>query len=374
MMDFSIEADAAIEAFIDELVSRMSDIIGSGEIISGCEVLDMNPDGDSPAVPRWITARINEFSQQRNVQYRGFPPGVVVGDFVTVAHMREANRYEVIGASGAGGVVLSLELYDENPNVAFTAPAATGNLAVAIGDYAAAGGNWSFVGGGYYNTALGSFDVVAGGYRNTASGYYSGVFGGYCNQATNPMAAVCGGGRNTASGFYSSVLGGYYSIASGNYSAVLGGMRGLANKHGQRAFASGRFSANGDAQGSLLVARAQTTNAVQTEMFLDGAAARCTIASDTTWLFRVGVVARRTDSDGESAGWVFWGLIDNNAGTTALAGDGVFNQPFVQKDDADWEVDVDADDANDALRIRVTGEAGKTINWVATIWLAEVTG
>ena len=34
----------------------------------------------------------------------------------------------------------------------------------------------------------------------------------------------------------------------------------------------------------------------------------------------------------------------------------------------------EADDANDALVLKVTGEAAKTIRWVARINLVEVTG
>ena len=33
-----------------------------------------------------------------------------------------------------------------------------------------------------------------------------------------------------------------------------------------------------------------------------------------------------------------------------------------------------ADDTNDSLKIQVTGEAAKTIRWVARITLVEVTG
>lgn len=100
---FGVEAEESISEFIDELVFRVSDIIGSNEIIAGCEVIDMDPDSDAPALPRYITARINEFSQQSNILYRGVPTGLAVGDYITVVHMREGNRYEVLSIGGAGG-------------------------------------------------------------------------------------------------------------------------------------------------------------------------------------------------------------------------------------------------------------------------------
>jgi len=83
-------------------------------------------------------------------------------------------------------------------------------------------------------------------------------------------------------------------------------------------------------------------------------------------------VARRTDADGESSSYTIQGGIDNNAGTTALVG-----TPFMldlAEDTAAWVVEAAADNTNDALIINVTGQATKTIKWVAFVHTAEVTG
>lgn len=53
---------------------------------------------------------------------------------------------------------------------------------------------------------------------------------------------------------------------------------------------------------------------------------------------------------------------------------GGITKTALAEDTAAWDVDVLADDANDALVIKVTGEAAKTINWVARVTTAEVTG
>ena len=370
--EVDLRTQQAIDNFLDELASRISDIVGAIEVITGCAITNVDSYGTG-AMPRYITARVNEFTEP-NILWRGVPPSLTVGMEVSVLHLREGNRYEVLGASGAGGITSSLELYDENPPPA-TPPSATGAASVAIGDRAIASGDFASTGGGVYNTAGGRCSHVGGGYYNSALGSVTAIAGGVYNLAGGDRAFIGGGVYNQVSSNYGVVGGGYYNLASGNFSAILGGRQAVANKYGQQAHSAGRFSQDGDAQRSVLLQRIQTNNNVQTEMFLDGTAARCTIATDTTWLFRVEVVARRTDADNESAGWVFWGVIDNNAGTTALAGDGVFSQPFVSKDVAAWDVDVDADDANDALRIRVTGENAKTINWVGVIYLSpEVTG
>ena len=204
--------------------------------------------------------------------------------------------------------------------------------------------------------------------------------------ASGDNATIIGGRNNTASGA-NSVAGGYVATASGitaiafgqsvtssgDYSRS-GGSGSKADKHGQDAFAAGSFSAIGDAQRSTLVARKQTTNNTQAEMFLDGATGtkRATIASDTTWLFEAFVVARRTDADGESAGYKFQGVLDNNAGTTAFVG--VVIKTVIAEDTSAWDATVEVDDTNDALVVKVTGENSKTINWVARLELTEVTG
>jgi len=250
---------------------------------------------------------------------------------------------------------------------------ASGVHATVGGGYAnTASGARATVGGGYGNTASGARATVGGGLGNTASGNYATVGGGYGNTASGDYATVDGGQGNTASGNYATVGGGQSNTASGNYATVGGGHRALANKHGQDSRAAGIFTAVGDAQTSVLVARKSTANATPAELFLNGSAARCTIAADTTWAFEIMVVARRTDADNESAAYQFLGCIDNNAGTTALVGS--VTTVVVAEDTAGWDCAVTADNTNDALIVTVTGENAKTIQWVARIELVEVTG
>ena len=45
----------------------------------------------------------------------------------------------------------------------------------------------------------------------------------------------------------------------------------------------------------------------------------------------------------------------------------------VGEDVAGWDATVEADDVNGALAIKVTGTAGITIRWVATVRTTEVT-
>lgn len=275
---------------------------------------------------------------------------------------------------------------------------------VASGDYSVmfggkdnkATGYYSFIGGGAYNTASGYYAVCVGGYyntvsetlsgysytsfigggwRNTASGYYAICVGGAYNTASGFGVVNIGGYNNVANGSYATCLGGFSNTASGYYSLALGNMT-LADKYGQFAhsqdcFGFSNYSGNkGNAQYSTMLNFIQTTNATPTIMKLDRWASRImTIREDAAWTFNITVVAKRTDADDESAGYQFLGVIDNQSGTTALVG--AVAKTVIAEDDASWDADVTADDANDALIITVTGAAGKTIQWVARIDTVE---
>lgn len=218
--------------------------------------------------------------------------------------------------------------------------------------------------------ASGAYSGILSGYRNTASGANAVVHGGLLNNASGSYGTVAGGFINVASGPFS-IAGGYGCTASGSSSIAIGHMA-TANKIGQISHAAGRFAASGDAQRSDFVLRRSTTDATQSELFLDGSSARLTIASDTTWAFEALIVARRTDADDESAGYLITGVIDNNAGVVALVG--TITVTVIGEDTVAWDVTAEANDTNNALAIKVTGEAGKTIRWVCSVKSTQVTG
>jgi len=81
------------------------------------------------------------------------------------------------------------------------------------------------------------------------------------------------------------------------------------------------------------------------------------------------LIVGSTSGGSESAGYKIQGVIKNAAGTTAFVG-----APTVTalgEDDAAWDVQVGADDPNDALTITVQGN-GEDIRWVATARTSEV--
>ena len=259
----------------------------------------------------------------------------------------------------------------------------------------------SIVGGGRSNTCIGGQSTIAGGYYNmirnqeeltTFANYgfigggrgnrigsdsaagdieHASIAGGYNNRVEAMNASIGGGTGNAATGTASTVPGGATNEAAGN-SSLASGRQAKASLYGQHAQAAGRFAAAGDAQTSVLVARRITTNATPLELFLDGSAQRLTLADQDCWAFSILLVARRTDADGEGAGYRLEGVIHRNGSSTALVGN--VSKTVLGESSAGWDANVTADDTNESLKITVTGEAGKTIRWAARIELAQVNG
>jgi len=151
---------------------------------------------------------------------------------------------------------------------------------------------------------------------------------------------------------------------------IPGGSLASAYHYGQQAFASGSFDANtpGQAQTSVHVLRTVTTTATTNELFLDGAGERMTIPSGQSWTYDILVVARST-TGGNSAGYQVLGVIENQRWHDILIGGGtktVLGETF-----RPWDITVSADDTNDALVIKATGDTS-TIRWVATVRTVEV--
>lgn len=137
--------------------------------------------------------------------------------------------------------------------------------------------------------------------------------------------------------------------------------------------AAGNFAVAGDARTGQYVLKASTTDATVTEMLINGGT-RLALSNDSTWMFHVQVVARRTDVDGESASYKFEGCIDRNANAASTALVGTVLSTILAEDSTAWDVTVDADTTNGSLRLRVTGEAAKSIRWVAFVRTVEVRG
>jgi hypothetical protein len=64
-------------------------------------------------------------------------------------------------------------------------------------------------------------------------------------------------------------------------------------------------------------------------------------------------------------------VLKNIGGTISLVGSLTSTTPW--EDVSAWDATVVADDANDALEVKVTGAASTNIRWVASVRTVEVT-
>lgn len=132
----------------------------------------------------------------------------------------------------------------------------------------------------------------------------------------------------------------------------------------------GITGATSNAVSSTYLLTGTTSDATETEIFVGGVSnTRISVAANSTVMYSVDVVARRTDSDGVGAGYHFKGVIDNNAGTVADVG--TLYEVIVSEDNTALLADVGADATNDTIYVKVTGIAGHTYRWVALVTTTE---
>jgi hypothetical protein len=186
--------------------------------------------------------------------------------------------------------------------------------------------------------------------------------------------SVALGGNTTASANYSSALGSSteatadYSVASGRYSKT--------RLLGQHAQATAKFVNTGDAQTSTFMLSRQTTSNTPLDLTLDGGVPsgtnRLSLFDKTSYHMRIDILTRRQDADDETAAWEVSLTVDRNTGAASTALAGVPFVHTVHKDQASWLVNITADVINGALKVSVTGESDKTINWVARVTMTEI--
>lgn len=121
---------------------------------------------------------------------------------------------------------------------------------------------------------------------------------------------------------------------------------------------------------SVITARVATTDDTPADLELAGGVP-ITLPDNSTWAFTVFVAARNTLAPDESAGYKFEGVIDRQTGVATTAFVGAPVATVLGEDVPAWDATVSADVVNGALAITVTGELGKTIQWVASIQITE---
>ena len=295
-----------------------------------------------------------------------------------------------IGSGGASSVQLGLNAAATNADT----------IAIGQGTTATAGGSISL---GRSSVASGNSSIAIGYNAASASGTASIAIGtGSSAPQVNAIAigasSTSTGGGNTIAIGASSSANGTASVAIGNASSAtsintvaLGagtaanasdstasGLQAVNAKPYTFGYCSGIITVNSDAMAYLCTAGIQTTTASLTEIQIGaarGTAYPLNVASGRVLAFKIAITAIRTDVSGTCAAWPhivgavardatgncrFLGAVVG-AGTTTLADAGA----------ATWSVSLTADTVNNRIAIGVTGEAAKTIKWLARIEFSE---
>ncbi|MBI4784002.1 MAG: hypothetical protein HY785_22180 [Oscillatoriophycideae cyanobacterium NC_groundwater_1537_Pr4_S-0.65um_50_18] len=227
-----------------------------------------------------------------------------------------------------------------------------------------ASGNYSFVAGS--NCTASSTSAIAIGNSASASGTSAIAIGTLA--AASSLNAVAIGNGSTANSTNAIALG---SSTASAFNSIATGSDAVSRRNGEHTHSSGQASAAGDSQVSTILLNGITATATVTELTNP---ARIALVNDSTIQFEINVVARRTDADNESAAYELKGCIDRNTTAASTALVGTVTKTVVAEDTAAWDVAVTADTTNGSLKISVTGEASKTIKWVAFCRLVEVQG
>jgi hypothetical protein len=219
--------------------------------------------------------------------------------------------------------------------------------------------------------ASGIYSFTAG-RQNFGSGSFSTCIGGLENEASGNIATTCGGRANLASGAFSFVGGGGES-ASGNratasQSATLGGRNALADRYSMHAHSGGLFAVQGDSQRARFVLRCKTTTNTAVEMALDGATTYLGIPSGKVIACTINISGVKSDGSAVSH-YIRQYAVKNVGGTSSQ----VYAPVTIGTDNAaGTSIALSANNADDTLRIAVTGIAAETWRWVAAVDAVEI--
>lgn len=280
-----------------------------------------------------------------------------------------------------------------------TSQVAKGAYSVIIGGAVNVSNGKYAISGGYRAASQGNSSIALGGWEtgvtHSAGGNYSYVIGGYDNSASAEGSGILGGRSSTASGNYSTILGGQSNVVSAANAIVIGGQYSNANLQYQRATANSRFGASGnpgDIQTSDIRLARSITGTAASELTIDGtspvSATRAILNLPTgatngrLWNAKIQLSAICQTAGGSvTVGESFIGTynvgIKRIGANTSLVGT-VQNMITAQSDTnmSSSVVTITADDTNESLKIEFTpptgANASTVIRVVATVYLTEV--
>lgn len=238
-----------------------------------------------------------------------------------------------------------------------------------------AGGLAAFIGNGENNKASATLSAVVNGTSNQSTANQSFIGNGTANNSGGANSAILNGQYCGTPAEYSTVLNGFNCTADGAYSVAMGAYAIARGVPGRIVFAPGRFAVNGDAQSSFLALAKETANEVATRLWNLRVGGALYLPNNSVHRVRAEVVAFQP-ATADTRTWTLECLVKKagTAASTALVG-AVSTAGFAANSGAgttNWIATLVANTTDGTLDVQVTGEAAKTIRWVATVYTVEV--
>jgi hypothetical protein len=300
------------------------------------------------------------------------------------------------GGNARGSRAVDLQL----SRTAATQVASGANSVICGGINNTASDSQNFVGAGTSNSvtsANNSNSAIVGGNANSIVGgsINSNAFigSGSSNSITNsPRACIVSGNTNAIASLSSSaflgagvensitgadagvIAGGYWNVCNTQLASILGGRQATVDRYGMQAHANGSFGPNntsgsGQAQRARFVLRCKTTTNTGVEMALDGATTYLGIPSGKIIACTINITGSK--SDGTAVAHYLRQYCVKNVGGTSSQ---VYAPVTIGTDNAaGTTIALSANNADDTLRILVTGITSETWRWVASVDAVEVT-
>jgi hypothetical protein len=230
--------------------------------------------------------------------------------------------------------------------------------------------------GGSSNSFSGSnpsTSIIGCGNNNNVSGYYSGILTGDGNSIVGGFESIIVGGvGNQTNAQRASVVCGLRNSVTANYAAVLNGVVGIADRYNMQAHSAGAFTntavPRGEAQRARFVLFCKTTTNAAVEMALDGGTTYLGIPSGKVIACTINISGVKSDGSAV-AHYVRQYAVKNVGGTSSE----VYAPVTIGTDNAAGTViALSANNADDTLRIAVTGIAAETWRWVASVDAVEI--
>ena len=182
-----------------------------------------------------------------------------------------------------------------------------------------------------------------------------------------------GGSGNTVSGSYFGMTIGEDNIGPLQFESGLQfGKDGAApdNRVGAISTAAGKFAANGDAQLTThLVYRGQTTDDVATVIYNGGDSFRkYDLAANDSVIVKATVLGRKSGDAGQSVAYEVIAAFKRQGATSTIGTTGVTKRVLNEDTGTtDYDATLAVNDTADTFELKVTGDAGHTVNWMANV-------